>query len=177
MPAVSQIIELLRHHGPEQYGAEDVSQTEHALQSAQLAEREGASSSLIAAALLHDIGHMLAKQQDANVDDRHEDIGGGYLRKLFGPAVAEPVALHVAAKRYLCAVDPAYFGILSPVSVKTLALQGGPMTDAEVRAFEVLPHAGDAVRLRRWDEQAKLAGLSTRPLDEYEALLHRLMRP
>jgi phosphonate degradation associated HDIG domain protein len=176
MPAVSEIIGLLRHHGPDQYGAEAVSQTEHALQSAQLAEREDAADSLVAAALLHDIGHMLAKHPDGDADDRHESIGGGYLRKVFGPAVSEPVALHVAAKRYLCAVEPSYFAILSPVSVKTLALQGGPMTDAEVRAFEMLPHAGDAVRLRRWDEQAKLAGLPTRTLEDYEPLLYRLKR-
>jgi gamma-butyrobetaine dioxygenase len=174
MNAVSEVLGILAVHGPDQYGAEAVSQAEHGLQCALLAEQDGAAPPLVAAALLHDIGHMLSKSRDPDKDDRHEAIGGGWLERHFGAAVAQPVALHVAAKRYLCAVEPSYFATLSPVSVRTLELQGGPMSLGEVAAFEALPYATDAVRLRRWDEQGKLAGMATRALADYESLLRRL---
>ena len=120
-----------------------MSQAEHALQAAELAEREGAPDALVVAALLHDVGHLLDGQDedlaDRGVDGRHEEAGCAWLAAHFGPEVIEPIRLHVAAKRYLCAVDPAYLDGLSPASRLSLSLQGGPM-DAEERArFESNP--------------------------------------
>src|SRR6478672_11470854 len=153
---VDRLLELLALKGTRQYGEERVSQCEHALQSAFLAECEGAAGSLVAAALLHDIGHILSDAGERpaarGIDDRHEEIGAVYLMQAFGPAVTEPVRLHVAAKRYLCATDPGYFGLLSEASVRTLALQGGPMKPEQAAAFAALPFAHDAVAVRRWDD-------------------------
>src|SRR5215469_8285650 len=120
MDQVERVMELFATRGTAQYGRESVSQTAHALQAATLAEGEGAAPALVAAALLHDVGHLLAKRRDPGEDDRHEEIGWGFLKATFGPAVAEPVRLHVPAKRYLCAVEPGYFDILSPASVRSL---------------------------------------------------------
>jgi gamma-butyrobetaine dioxygenase len=165
------LLALFERKGSEPYG-EFVTQAAHALQSAALAEAEDAAPALIAAALLHDVGHFLAKPGDG--DDRHEDIGAGVLAKLFGPAVAEPVRLHVAAKRFLCATEPGYFATLSPASVASLARQGGPFTPDEAAAFERNPHAADALRLRRWDDLAKVPGAPTKDLAAYAPLLARL---
>ncbi|HSU06688.1 MAG TPA: HD domain-containing protein [Acetobacteraceae bacterium] len=162
---VSEIEHLLTLKGQRQYGLHDVTQLQHALQSAWLAEQDGADASLIVAALLHDIGHMTANLGDnpaaAGVDDRHEQIGHAYLAQHFGPDVTEPVRLHVAAKRYLCATEPGYFERLAPDSVLSLSLQGGPMSEAEQEAFCANPHAEAAVRLRRYDEAAKVKDLET----------------
>jgi [1-hydroxy-2-(trimethylamino)ethyl]phosphonate dioxygenase len=172
---VDQLIELLRTEGSRQYGGERVSQCEHALQCAFFAASEGASATLVAAALLHDIGHLLheagERPEFRGVDDRHEEIGAAHLLPAFGPAVAEPVRLHVPAKRYLCATDPGYFGRLSPGSVGSLALQGGPFTRSEATEFQTLPFAADAIRIRRWDEAAKVPGLETPLLERYRATL------
>jgi len=175
---IDSILDLLEREGGRQYGGEAVSQREHALQCAWLAEAEEAPPALIAAALLHDIGHLLDKQGDQpalrGIDDRHELIGHRHLLRAFGPAVAEPVGLHVAAKRHLCGADPGYFALLSAGSVRSLALQGGAFTRAECEAFAALPHAAAAVRLRRWDEAAKVAGLATPPVSRYRAALAAL---
>ena len=176
MYQVDQLVELFETRGMAQYGREAVSQTEHALQSATLAETEGAAPALVAAALLHDVGHLLAKRRDANDDDHHEEIGWGYLKSTFGPAVSEPVRLHVPAKRYLCAVDPAYFSILSPASVSSLEVQGGRFTPDEAKSFHGVDFAEDAVRLRRWDDRAKTPGAPTKALRDYASLLRGLMR-
>ena len=171
MNAVEELIELLESRGDSQYGGEAVTQLEHALQAAALAEREQAPATLITAALLHDVGHLLHNlpdhAPDDGIDDHHETSAGHYLRKLFPPAVTEPVRLHVAAKRYLCAVDPKYLQLLSQPSIVSLGLQGGPMSDAEVAQFRKLPHAEDAVRLRRWDDEAKDPELETPPLAHF----------
>jgi [1-hydroxy-2-(trimethylamino)ethyl]phosphonate dioxygenase len=168
---IEQLLNLMATQGGRQYGGEAVSQREHALQAAFLAETEGAPASLVAAALLHDIGHMLHKEGDdaaaRGVDDRHEALGGKQLRRLFGPAVSEPVRLHVDAKRYLCTSDAGYFATLSPASVRSLALQGGPFSAAEAADFIARPYAADAVRVRRWDEAAKVAGRATPPLAHF----------
>jgi gamma-butyrobetaine dioxygenase len=160
---VDQILELFATRGAAAYHGEDVSQEEHALQSADLAAREGAPDALVVAALLHDLGHLLDGQDEdlavRGVDGHHEEAAYAWLSRHFGPEVAEPVRLHVAAKRYLCAVDPTYRAGLSPASLLSLKLQGGPMTPAEVAAFEGNPFFGDAVRLRRWDDTAKEPGL------------------
>ncbi|HEX9463786.1 MAG TPA: HD domain-containing protein [Alphaproteobacteria bacterium] len=175
MDPVETLLELYETKGKAQYGREAVSQTEHALQSAALAEAEACTPALVAAALLHDVGHLLAKRNPgANEDDRHEDIGWGFLKSLFGEAVAEPVRLHVPAKRYLCAVEPDYFSILSPASVRSLELQGGRFTAPEAEQFRQNPFAADAVWLRRWDDQAKAPGTRTKSLRDYAALLRSL---
>jgi len=162
---IAEIRHLLEQKANGKYGLTLINQQQHALQSATLAEREGQGDALVVAALLHDIGHMVhdlgENPADAGIDDRHEALGHAWLANHFGPEVTEPVRLHVAAKRYLCAVEPDYFAKLSPDSVKSLALQGGPMSAEEVQAFEALPHSGKAVQLRRYDEQAKVKGLQT----------------
>jgi len=176
MDQVDRLMELFAARGTDQYGREAVSQTEHALQAATLAEAEGAAPALVAAAFLHDVGHLLAKVRSPSEDDRHEEIGWGYLKSTFGPAVAEPVRLHVPAKRYLCAVEPDYFAILSPGSVRSLELQGGRFTADEASAFRGVAYADDAVRLRRWDDHAKTPGTPTKALGDYAGLLRELMR-
>ncbi len=174
MDRIPDLITLYDLRGSDQYGGEAVSQLAHGLQCAALAECEGAHPALVAAALLHDVGHLLAKQTNQQADDHHEDIGHGYLVRLFGPDVAEPVGLHVAAKRYLCATEAAYFSLLSPASVQSLAVQGGPFSPAEVAEFERNPYAADAVRLRRWDEQAKTPDAPTPTLADFRPLLEGL---
>ena len=174
MDQIEALIELFENKGTAQYGREAVSQADHALQAAGLAEAEGAAPSLVAAALLHDVGHLLAKDRDADMDDRHEQIGWGYLKSQFGAAVAEPVRLHVPAKRYLCAIEPDYFSILSPASVRSLELQGGRLTAEEAAVFETHPYAADAVRVRRWDDRAKVRDLRTKRLGDYAQLLRDL---
>lgn len=180
MPGVSSVVDLLERKGGSQYGGEAVTQLEHALQAAALAEAEGATPELIAAALLHDVGHLLHDlpddAPDDGVDDHHENSSAAYLRPVFPDRVTEPIRLHVAAKRYLCATDPGYFGRLSPPSVVSLGLQGGPMTPAEVATFEKNPSYADAVRLRHWDDTAKVAGLVTPPLSHYAEYLKRVAR-
>ncbi len=165
-PAIlDRIALLLEVGGQHRYGLHDITQLEHALQTALLAEQAGEPGSLVAAALLHDIGHMVQESGENpaadGVDDRHEQLGHAFLEQWFGPEVCEPVRLHVAAKRYLCATEAGYFGRLAPDSVLSLSLQGGPMAAAEVAAFAALPQAGAAVRLRCYDEQAKVKGLAT----------------
>jgi phosphonate degradation associated HDIG domain protein len=172
---VDRLVELLLTKGARQYGGERVSQCEHALQTASLAAREDAPAALIAAALLHDIGHLLHEEGEQpalrGIDDQHEAIGANHLLPAFGPAVAEPVRLHVPAKRYLCATDRGYFARLSPGSVRSLALQGGPFTPDDAAEFRALPFAVDAIRVRRWDEAAKVPGLATPDLERYQAVL------
>jgi len=179
MDVVNQIAELFERQGTAAYFGEPVSQAEHALQSAHLAEREQADDALVVAALLHDVGHLLhglgEDVADHGVDGRHEEVGNAWLARWFGPAVAEPVRLHVAAKRYLCATDPAYQEQLSPASQRSLELQGGPFSPAEVTAFEGNPFHLLAVRLRRWDDAAKVPGLSVPPFDSYRPRLASLL--
>ncbi|MGY0193947.1 phosphohydrolase [Leptothrix sp. BB-4] len=165
-------------HGHQPYEGrrrEDVDALAHALQSAHLAELAGADAALVAAALLHDLGHFDIDVGE-HVDDRHEDRAAAWLLPIFGAAVAEPVQLHVAAKRYLVAVDSHYAECLSPASVHSLALQGGAMSQQEITAFEALSHANDALQLRRWDEAAKMTGRLTPPLAHYLGVLADLLR-
>jgi phosphonate degradation associated HDIG domain protein len=175
-----EIAELFAARGADLYVGEPVTQLEHGLQAAHLAEVAEAPDTLVAAALLHDIGHLLPEDAEgaaaAGIDARHEEAGQAWLAGRFGPAVTEPVRLHVAAKRYLCAVEPAYLATLSPASVHSLGLQGGPMTDAEARSFEANPHYRDAVRLRRWDDEAKIVGLAVPGFDHYRARLETAVR-
>uniref|UniRef100_A0A7C2P853 HD domain-containing protein n=1 Tax=Schlesneria paludicola TaxID=360056 RepID=A0A7C2P853_9PLAN len=169
--ATANVLELFRQRGGSLYGGEAVTEQEHALQAAWLAEQAGAPPALIVAALLHDIGHLLHNlpedAPDHGIDDRHEHSGASWLRRYFGPEVAEPVRLHVAAKRYLCAVEPRYLQQLSAPSQLSLRLQGGAMSPEEVHDFERHPHAQAAVRLRHWDDAAKIAGLETPLLEHF----------
>ena len=169
------IASLFENHGTAYYGGEAISQTAHALQCAQLAEQAGDPAPLIIAALLHDIGHLMLAES-LTADMRHQETGADALGSLFGADVTEPVRLHVAAKRYLCAVDPAYFDTLSPVSVHSLSLQGGPYDADQAADFASQPHADAAVRLRRYDDLAKVVDLQTPPLSHYLDMAARCVR-
>jgi phosphonate degradation associated HDIG domain protein len=160
---------------------EEVTELDHALQTAALAHADGAPDHLVAAALLHDVGHLVSDDnvpldEELAEDFHHERVGARYLARWFGPEVTAPVALHVAAKRYLCAVEPGYLEGLSPSSARSLALQGGPMSPGEVEAFERRSHHEGATLVRRWDDRAKVAGLAVADLDAYRSLLARLAR-
>ena len=178
MQKIEAIKQILLETGGERYGGEDISQLQHALQCASLAEAAKASPALISAALLHDIGHLVDQHSEgaaaAGVDRVHEKIGAGYLDKAFGPAVSMPVLLHVAAKRYLCAVDAGYFDGLSAASVLSLDVQGGPFNADEADAFIAQPYAKDAVNLRRWDDLAKDPEAKTASLDHFMGYLENL---
>ena len=162
------------------YGLSGVSQLEHALQAAALAEEAGASKELVVAALLHDIGHLIhdlgESPAEQGVDDRHESLGSAYLSRLFAPEVSEPVRLHVPAKRYLVATEETYSGRLSANSVRSLALQGGPMSADEQEAFRREAFWRDAVALRRFDEDAKVRGAVTPSLRDYLPLIESCLR-
>ena len=171
MTIVDEIMDLFARCGAAAYHGEAVSQAEHALQAADLAARHGASDDLIVAALLHDVGHLLEGQDedlaDRGLDGRHEEVGYAWLAVHFGPRVTEPIRLHVAAKRYLCAVDPGYLTGLSPSSRLSLTLQRGPMKAEERASFESNPSHHDAVQLRHWDDMAKVPGLRVPELAHY----------
>lgn len=171
---VAELVDLFARLGDLRYG-EDVSQLEHALQTAHHARVDDAPPALIVAALLHDIGHLMQKAgenaADLGIDTRHEAIGGGYLARAFGPDVTDPIRLHVAAKRYRVAVDPAYFERLSAASLQSLALQGGPMSQDEITAFLAEPAAQAALRLRGYDEAGKAPDADVAGLDAYRDLL------
>ncbi|WP_445323756.1 phosphonate degradation HD-domain oxygenase [Pseudomonas sp. EL_65y_Pfl2_R95] len=149
------------------YG-ETISQTQHALQCATFAERSGCSNSLIVAALLHDVGHLLDDPESGQSEDlRHEERGAELLRALFADSVWQPIRLHVAAKRYLCAVDPLYHAALSKASRESLQLQGGPFNDREIEAFLRAPYAQDALTLRRLDDLGKDPQMKTPNLEYF----------
>ena len=171
MTGIEAIAELFAGPGARDYLGEPVTIGIHMRQAGALAEAAGAEQPLVAAALLHDIGHL---RQES--DSRHGDAGAQWLSQWFGPAVTEPVRLHVAAKRYLCASEPGYFQRLSAESVRTLALQGGPMTADQMAAFEALPFARDAVAVRRWDDEAKDPAVTSPEFSHFEALLKALAR-
>jgi len=178
MKVMEEILGIFQKRGSDAYYGESVSMTEHALQAAFFAQAAAAPAGLIVAALLHDIGHLVddvpSDILDWTEDAHHEQVGGIWLAKRFRPEVSAPVRLHVLAKRYLLATDPAYFAKLSPASVITLKLQGGPMAAQEVARFEAEPFHQEAVQVRRWDDQGKVAGLKTPDLRHYCALIETL---
>jgi phosphonate degradation associated HDIG domain protein len=177
---LAEIRHLLEQKASGRYGLTLVNQQQHALQAAWLAERDGRDEALVVAALLHDIGHMVhdlgENPADDGIDDKHEELGHVWLARHFDAEVTEPVRLHVAAKRYLCAVEADYFAKLSDDSVKSLALQGGPMSAEEVAAFEALPQSRAAVQLRRYDEQAKVKDLATPPVAHFMPAVARCLK-
>jgi len=184
---VDAIAELFTSEGARDYLGEPVTVAAHLLQAGALAEAAGAPPALIAAALLHDVGHLRGadpsavelsgRELMAGTDNRHGHRGAAWLSQWFPADVTEPVRLHVGAKRYLCAVEPSYFALLSQASVYTLSVQGGPMTAEEAREFAALPYAADAVRVRRWDDQAKDPLAAVPDFDHYRPLLTDLYNP
>ena len=187
MSPVGRLAELFTSHGAADYLGEPVSVAQHLLQAAALAVAAGAPDALVAAALLHDTGHLrgadpLADEPELSgrelmggTDNDHGERGAAWLARWFPPAVTEPVRLHVAAKRYLCAAEPGYAGLLSPASVYTLSLQGGPMTAAEAAAFAAGPYAAGAVAVRRWDDAAKDPAAEVPGFAWYRPLLDGLL--
>ncbi len=178
--SVDEVIALFERWGTDPYD-EEVSQLDHALQTAALAVEAGTTEELVAAALLHDVGHLLdlasgGPAAGGGSDPAHEAIGARYLGGLFPSTVTAPVALHVRAKRYRCSVDPGYAASLSPGSIRSLERQGGPLAVADVAAFAAHPGAEAAVALRGWDDRGKLDGLSVAPLSDYRDLLERVAR-
>ncbi|TWF97342.1 2-trimethylaminoethylphosphonate dioxygenase [Kitasatospora viridis] len=177
--ALDLLQELFEGEGAAEYLGERVTQAEHMLQAAALAQRAGAADELVAAALLHDVGHftgvVTGRQLMQGQDNRHSDTGADWLAQWFGPAVTEPIRLHVAAKRYLCTVEPAYRAALSEASEYTLQVQGGPFTAAQAADFAALPGAADAVAVRRWDDAAKDPELDVPGFAAYRPLLAALM--
>lgn len=161
---------------------EIVTEREHALQCAALAARADSPPALVAAALLHDVGHLIlddnvALTDELTVDHHHDRAGARHLARWFPASVSEPVALHVAAKRYLCATEAGYVDSLSAASLRSLDVQGGPMSVGECAAFARRPGHADAVSIRRWDDTAKVSGIEVPDFDHYRALLQRLVAP
>jgi gamma-butyrobetaine dioxygenase len=187
MSPVDAIADLFASAGAADYLGEPVTVAAHLLQAGARAQQAGAPPSLVAAALLHDVGHLRGadalageieisgRELMAGADNNHGERGAQWLAQWFPESVTGPVRLHVAAKRYLCATEPSYFGQLSEASVYTLAVQGGPMTDAEAREFEREPHAADAIAVRRWDDQAKDPSADVPGLNWYRPLLASLL--
>jgi phosphonate degradation associated HDIG domain protein len=182
--SLDDIEQLFAAKGDRMYTGEPVTQLQHALQSAELAERAGAADELVLAAFLHDLGHLINDQGETptlrGIDDRHECVALPFLRDLYGAAVLQPIRLHVEAKRYLCArgygrmSGSEYWTALSADSRRSLELQGGIFSAAQADAFIAQPHAGDAVQLRLWDDLAKVADARTPPIDRYLELARRL---
>ncbi len=160
---------------------EAVTQLEHALQCAALATQNDASPTLITSALLHDIGHFILDEHNAdvvflNTDLNHEEIGAQYLEPFFPETVITPIRLHVPAKRYLCTTDATYYDGLSDASKMSLKLQGGVMSDVEQDGFEQIPYFRDALTLRRWDDMAKVKGLETVELETYRDTVQQCLQ-
>ncbi len=159
-PVTNKIIEIFLQQGNKRYGVEPVTQLQHALQSATLANQESGDSQLTVSALLHDIGHIMddadiSQTLEQNLHDHHEHKAFHWILRNFGSRVADPVRLHVDAKRYLCTVEPDYIRCLSETSVKSFYDQGGPMSFDEKLEFESERYYKEAIRLRRWDDKAK----------------------
>ncbi len=173
------ILDLFSRRGAEEYLGESVSMAQHMEQTAACAVADAAADSLVASALLHDIGHFVGDfpidALEKGVDNRHEEAGSQFLAPWFPASVTEPIRLHVAAKRYLCKTDEGYFDRLSAASVNSLRVQGGPMNADEVRQFESSPYYRDAVKARLYDDDGKIAGLTIKPVREYRKMLESLL--
>ena len=176
---VAFLSDIFERRGSESYLGEQVSMAEHMLQAAWLAEREGAKDEMVAAALLHDIGHYTGEfgsYSPEDTKDKYHDAAGAYVLKPFFPTVViECVRLHVAAKRYLCAIDPDYQRRLSQASKHSLSLQGGPMTEQEVADFRSNAFHEEAVMVRKWDDGGKVRGRKTKSFYDYCDLLQRIV--
>ena len=173
------VLQTYREHGHRHYG-EDVTELQHALQCATFAQEAGEPAVVVAAALLHDYGHLCHQLgediAEQGVDARHEHIGYSKLKGLFVDEIVDACRLHVAAKRYLCWKEPEYLGSLSDASRTSLHLQGGPMNDEEAREFESEPHFDLVVRVRRYDDMGKVSDMATPDLDSFIPLLQTFVR-
>jgi phosphonate degradation associated HDIG domain protein len=176
-----EIMGLYESYGGAEYAGEKVSQLEHMVQAAQLAEAQGFDEEVILAAFLHDIGHISEAARGDNEMDGfgikdHEELGAEFLReKGFSKKIARLVESHVEAKRYLTIKDPAYYAQLSEASKKTLEYQGGPMSEEEAAAFEQYPLFDLIIRMRKWDEEAKIENQPLPDLRHYRRMmLHHL---
>lgn len=171
--------DIFNRRGADSYLGEQVTMSQHMLQGAYMAERSGAKDELIAAALLHDIGHYTSEfPEDAlekGVNNYHDSAGAAVLEPFFPQVVTDCVRHHVGAKRYLCATDPSYFGRLSEASVHSLKLQGGPMSEEEVTDFGKNPNLEDILQVRFWDEDGKDPDLETPPFEHYAPVLQRVV--
>lgn len=174
------VVELMKSRGGESYFGEPVTVLEHCLQAAFFACQANSSDTLVVAALLHDVGHLLHHEgediADQGIDTRHEELANELLSSHLPADVIEPIRLHVAAKRYLCFADAAYLDALSPSSAVSLGLQGGPMSKEEAEALLALPFAHEAIALRHWDDDAKIPELSVPQIDSYLPQLKTLWR-
>lgn len=180
LASIDEVLELFDAHGDNRYD-EELSQRDHAVQTAALARAAGAGDALVVAALLHDIGHLLDLAAGGTVDAprlaRHEQVGATALSALFDRSVTAPIELHVEAKRYLITVEPDLMDRLSSGSRASLVRQGGPMDDTELVRFRARPGFAEACALRRWDDDGKVDGLAVPPLSEYRPTIERVLRP
>ena len=177
---VAFLADIFARRGGESYLGEPVTMAEHMLQAASLAERDGQPEAVVVAALLHDIGHFTGELGAFSMDDTedrwHEAAGADLLARFFPPLVVACVRQHVAAKRYLCATAPSYREQLSPASRHSLKLQGGPMGPEEVEAFAAQPFLEEILKVRRYDDQGKVAGMETPPFAHYAPMVQRVVR-
>jgi len=169
---IDRIIAIFTKNGSQKYRIEPVTQLQHGLQAASMALEETEDAQLVTAALLHDIGHLMSEEDmpqstENNLDDNHEEKAYRWLLENFGQRVADPVLLHVAAKRYLCTENSNYIGHLSPTSLKSFHDQGGKMTDKEKADFESQTFYEEAVLLRKWDDRAKNPDMKTPELEQF----------
>lgn len=179
MNLLDEIADLFASEGAAGYLGEPVTQAQHMYQAGWLAESAGSPPPLVAAALLHDVGHFKGALSGhdlmSGTDNHHSETGASWLAQWFGPEVCDPVRLHVDAKRYLCHAEPEYFAVLSAASVYTLSVQGGPMDELEAAEFTARPYWGEAVEVRRFDDQAKEPGATVPLFDHFRPLLEELL--
>jgi phosphonate degradation associated HDIG domain protein len=177
---IAHLLNLLKTKGSDlQYGNEDVTQLEHALQCAELTEQNNFPKEIITAALLHDIGHLLYDGEDPvheGKDGYHENLGADYLSEYFGEAVTLPIRAHVDSKRYLSAVEKEYYELLSEASKKSLEVQGGPFTKEEAHEFIKKPFMKQAVEIRRFDDQAKILNKKTPNLSHFKQYVEQSLK-
>lgn len=173
------LLDLFERRGPESYLGEPVSMADHMEQSAACAVEDGASNDIIVASLLHDIGHFIGEfpldALENGIDNYHEDAGALILEQFYPASISEPVRLHVAAKRYLCAVDESYYDRLSEASINSLNVQGGKMNKQEIAEFEANPHHQAAIKLRYYDDDGKVTGRTIHKIEYYKDMLEELL--
>ena len=176
MNTLNTIKELFESKGATRYG-ENVTQLEHALQTAQLAIDDDYSDEFVIACFLHDFGHLLYAEGLAarGIDGEHEEVGANWLAEYFPTTVTEPIRLHVAAKRYLCAIDDSYYDTLSKASKHSLKLQDGIYNTEEVKEFETKPEYQKAVQLRKYDDCSKVVGLKTPSLEDMLSIADKVL--
>lgn len=176
---ITRICQAFSRFGDRHYG-ENVTELQHALQSAQLARQAGEPDAIVLSCLLHDVGHLIhglgEDVAEHGIDACHEQLGADWLAEWYPEQIVEPIRQHVASKRYLCLREPGYRQALSEASEMSLQLQGGPMTESEAQRFEQSPHCAACLTVRRYDDQAKVVGMQTAPLESYLPLLRQWLR-